>query len=247
MTDKSCEGSTRIVSLAHRYETDIAEFSFGAIAYDNDSVGRWLSVLYALLEGASEALEISRDDIDGTLSWTPDGRRSFVLFDTVPAGAGAAKRIAENLGKVIQFAVDRVTRCDCGEETSCYGCLRSFRNERHHDKLSRQGALSIFAELKVEATPEVVDGPWGETLAYTSQSVIELLLKLSKRGVQKPELGVDLGQHYWPVEAVWMKPGVVLVEGYDEERDSGLGSDGYTVVKVEDTDADQLAPLLPAG
>ncbi|EKT76858.1 dead/deah box helicase [Rhodococcus opacus M213] len=247
VTDKSCEGSTRIVSLAHRYETDIAEFSFGAIAYDNDSVGRWLSVLYALLEGASEALEISRDDIDGTLSWTPDGRRSFVLFDTVPAGAGAAKRIAENLGKVIQFAVDRVTRCDCGEETSCYGCLRSFRNERHHDKLSRQGALSIFAELKVEATPEVVDGPWGETLAYTSQSVIELLLKLSKRGVEKPELGVDLGQHYWPVEAVWMKPGVVLVEGYDEERDSGLASDGYTVVKVEDTDIDQLAPLLPAG
>ncbi|WP_037182166.1 DEAD/DEAH box helicase [Rhodococcoides fascians] len=244
VTDKPCEGTTRIVSLAHRYETDVAEFSFGSIAYDNDSVGRWLSVLYALLEGASEALEISRDDIDGTLSWTPDSRRSFVLFDTVPAGAGATKKIAENLEKVIQFAVDRVTRCDCGEETSCYGCLRSFRNERYHEQLSRKGALSIFAELKVEATPEVVDGPWGETLAYTSQSVIELLLELSLLGVGKPELGIDLGEHYWPVEALWKEPKVVLVEGGDDDRDSGLAAEGYTVVRVENTTATELVPML---
>lgn len=247
LTDRPCEGSTRIVSLAHRYETDIAEFSFGSIAYDKDSVGRWLSVLYALLEGASEALEISRDDIDGTLSWTPDGRRSFVLFDTVPAGAGATKKIAENLEKVIQFAVDRVTRCDCGEETSCYGCLRSFRNERYHEQLSRKGALSIFAELKVEATSEVIDGPWGETLAYTSQSVIELLLELSMRGVQRPDLGVDLGQHYWPVEALWKQSKIVLVEGGDDDRDSGLTAEGYTVISVETTSADELVPLLSTG
>ncbi|MGW5075795.1 DEAD/DEAH box helicase [Rhodococcus sp. NPDC004095] len=245
VTDKPCEGSTRIVSLAHRYETDIAELSFSSIAYDRGSVGRWLSVLYALLEGASEALEISRDDIEGTLSWTADGRRSLVLFDTVPAGAGAAKKIAENLDKVIQFAVDRVTRCDCGEETSCYGCLRSFRNERHHEQLSREGALSIFAELEVEATPEVVDGPWGEELAYTAQTVVELLLALSLRGVAKPDLGTDLGKNYWPVEAVWPEVRVVLVDGEDPDRDYELIDEGYTVINAEDTDADQLVPLLP--
>ena len=30
----------------------------------------WLSALYALIEGASESLEISRDDIDGALAWS---------------------------------------------------------------------------------------------------------------------------------------------------------------------------------
>ncbi|WJG11402.1 DEAD/DEAH box helicase [Gordonia sp. Swx-4] len=184
-TGAACDGSVRIVSLAHRYETDIAEFSFSSVSYDKASESRWLSVLYALLEGASEALEISRDDIDGTLSWTGDGRRSIVLFDTVPAGAGASKSIAENLDRVIKFAVDRVARCDCGVETSCYGCLRSFRNEKYHDQLSREGALEIFAALKVEGSTDLVDGPWGETLAFTSPVVVELFMSLAARGVAK--------------------------------------------------------------
>ena len=244
-TGAPCDGSVRIVSLAHRYETDIAEFSFSSVAYDKASESRWLSVLYALLEGASEALEISRDDIDGTLSWTADGRRSVVLFDTVPAGAGASKNIAENLDRVVQFAVDRVARCDCGEETSCYGCLRSFKNEKFHDQLSRAGALEIFAALKVEASKNLVDGPWGETLAYTSQAVVDLLTALAERGVAKPEMGVELGPHLWPVEAVWKTVGLVLVEGDDPERDTDLANAGYTVVSVEDANPDRLADLLP--
>lgn len=244
-TGAACDGSVRIVSLAHRYETDIAEFSFSSVSYDKASESRWLSVLYALLEGASEALEISRDDIDGTLSWTGDGRRSIVLFDTVPAGAGASKSIAENLDRVITFAVDRVTRCDCGVETSCYGCLRSFRNEKYHDQLSRAGALEIFAALKVEGSKDLVDGPWGETLAFTSQAVVELFMALAARGVPKPEIGVELGQHLWPVEAVWDTVRVVLVEGRDDERNADLANAGYTVVQVEEADADRLVTMLP--
>lgn len=246
-TDQPCEGKTSLVSLAHRYETDVAEFTFAYLSYDKESESRWLSVLYALLEGASEALEISRDDIDGTLSWSKDGKRSIVLFDTVPAGAGAAKKIAENLERVVQFAVDRVSRCDCGEETSCYGCLRSYRNDRHHDKLSRAGALAIFEELKIEGVRAAVDGPWGETLTHTSPSVVELLLALSIRRVPKPSIGIDIGRYYWPVEAAWEDQRIVLVEGEDPDRDKGLGADGYKVYRVDDTDVEQLVGVLGAG
>ncbi|WP_329084808.1 hypothetical protein [Streptosporangium sp. NBC_01469] len=37
--------------------------------------------------------------------------------------------------------------CDCGEETSCYGCLRSFRNQAHHEDLSRAAALGVLGPL----------------------------------------------------------------------------------------------------
>jgi hypothetical protein len=37
--------------------------------------------------------------------------------------------------------------CDCGPETSCYGCLRTQRNERHHEDLSRGSALDVLREL----------------------------------------------------------------------------------------------------
>ncbi|MCJ0906503.1 DEAD/DEAH box helicase [Rhodococcus sp. ARC_M6] len=246
-TGGACEGRPQVVSLAHRYETDVAEFTFGDMSYDKESESRWLSVLYALLEGASEALEISRDDIDGTLSWSKERKRSIVLFDTVPAGAGAAKKIAENLEKVIQFAVDRVSRCDCGSETSCYGCLRSFRNERFHDRLTRDGALAIFQWLKVVGVDGEVDGPWGENLVHTPESVIELLLELSLRGAVKPDIGIDLGTHYWPIEAVWPDSRVVLVEGDDPDRDSGLGADGYKVINIVDADADLMLGMLGGG
>lgn len=122
---RPCSGHSEVVSLGHTYESDVAEFTFGDLTYRRDAERSWLSCLYALLEGASEGLEISRDDIDGALSWSTGGLRSIVLFDTVPGGAGAAKRIAENIEGVLRSAIDRVRVCDCGPETSCYGCLRS--------------------------------------------------------------------------------------------------------------------------
>ncbi|BBX34829.1 DEAD/DEAH box helicase [Mycolicibacterium mageritense DSM 44476 = CIP 104973] len=141
---RECDGPLERISLGHRYQSDIAEFTFDGAPYLKDQEANWLSALYAILEGASYALEITRDDIDGALSWSADHRRSIVLFDTVPGGAGSAKRIAENIGLVLESTVKRVTSCDCGEETSCYGCLRSYRNGRFHESLSRRAALQIL-------------------------------------------------------------------------------------------------------
>ncbi|SEP87972.1 Helicase conserved C-terminal domain-containing protein [Mycobacterium sp. 88mf] len=143
---RDCDGPLEKISLGHRYQSDIAEFTFDGIPYNRDNESNWLSALYAILEGASHALEITRDDIDGALSWSEDHRRSIVLFDTVPGGAGSAKRIAENIGRVLEAAVKRVSECDCGEETSCYGCLRSYRNGRFHEQLSRRGALTLLSQ-----------------------------------------------------------------------------------------------------
>lgn len=141
---RDCDGPLEKISLGHRYQSDIAEFTFDGIPYHRDHESNWLSALYAILEGASHALEITRDDIDGALSWSEDHRRSIVLFDTVPGGAGSAKRIAENIGLVLGSALKRVNECDCGEETSCYGCLRSYRNGRFHEQLSRRAALNLL-------------------------------------------------------------------------------------------------------
>jgi hypothetical protein len=142
--NRDCDGPLERISLGHRYQSDVAEFTFDRILYRRDQEANWLSTLYAILEGASYALEISRDDIDGALSWSADQRRSIVVFDTVPGGAGAAKTIAQNIGVVVQSAIKRVTDCDCGEETSCYGCLRSYRNARFHEELSRGAALQLL-------------------------------------------------------------------------------------------------------
>jgi superfamily II DNA or RNA helicase len=140
-----CTGPLRQRTLAHPYETDILQVRCDAVA-NPLGAGReaWRSMLYALLEGAAERLEISRDDLDGTLSLQSNGATSLVLFDTVPAGAGGVLRIARHLDQALAAARTRMAGCDCGLETSCYGCLRNRRNERFHEELSRGAALDLL-------------------------------------------------------------------------------------------------------
>jgi len=47
------------------------------------------------------------------------------------------RRIADELLAVCQTAWRRVDQCECGEETSCYECLRNYRNQPCHDQLRR--------------------------------------------------------------------------------------------------------------
>jgi ATP-dependent helicase YprA (DUF1998 family) len=147
LRDRECTGPLQLRALAHRYETDIVAISFDALAAPFAVKDHWRSTLYALLEGVSERLQISRDDIDGTLYPTPGGRTSLVIFDAVPGGAGSAIRIARSFGEVLEAALTRVTRCDCGEETSCYGCLRGYRNQPFHDELRRGAAVDFLHPL----------------------------------------------------------------------------------------------------
>ena len=111
----------------------------------NAQRGFWLSLLYALLEGASGALDIDRRDLDGCLyPYAGDPSvPALVLFDEVPGGAGHVRRIArdaDTLMSVLQATLEKLERCECGGEkrnTSCYGCLRNYRNQFCHDELDR--------------------------------------------------------------------------------------------------------------
>ena len=114
--------------------------------------GYWESLLYSILEGMSYSLDIDRNDIDGTIHVTPYGKRTLILFDTVPGGAGHVKRIMEeeNFRMTLEFAREILERCSCGgssQDTSCYGCLRNYYNQFLHDRLKREHALDALGRL----------------------------------------------------------------------------------------------------
>ena len=141
-----CTGPMESLSLGHKFMTDILELKLNGMLALFLEWDTWYSVLYALLEGASAALGIRRDDLDGTLHSYADGSApAIVLYDNVPGGAGHVRRIAENLSEAIQGAYERVNRDCCGPETSCYECLRNYRNQPYHDLLKR-GLAKDFME-----------------------------------------------------------------------------------------------------
>ena len=105
---------------------------------------QYLSVLYAILEGASKALDISRDDISGCVT----ENQELVLFDDTAGGSGFVKHIFMNFEKVLREARNKVSGlCGCTKETSCYGCLRNYSNQFFHDQISRGLAYEYISWL----------------------------------------------------------------------------------------------------
>jgi len=145
LTGKPCNGGTKPYHLGHRFMTDVLEISLDGkerFLYRRSSM---MSLMYALLDGASDALGIRRDDVDGTLFYK-DFRKPphLILYDTVPGGAGHVERINNKLFQVAEFALKKVSNCECGEDTSCYNCLRNYRNQFYHDDLQRGMAIKLL-------------------------------------------------------------------------------------------------------
>lgn len=141
---RKCSGTLRNVHLGHTFHTDV--LAIGMPFPEAESQPGRLSLLYALLEGASTALGISRDDLDGVV-FGQYPLPQVLVYDNVPGGAGYARRIGEEFDTVLQSAFEEVSACECGPETSCYECLRSYGNQPYHDLLSRQAAARLLEHL----------------------------------------------------------------------------------------------------
>ena len=130
-------------SLGHSFGTDILMLTLPVHFTESDK-DRDLSLVYAILEGASVALGIAREDINGCV--VADNK--IVLFDVSAGGAGHVRQIFTHLQQVLEAAAQRVSgQCGCSEETSCYGCLRNYGNQFDHEKLGRGVAYEYLSWL----------------------------------------------------------------------------------------------------
>lgn len=145
ITSKPCNGSIIVRHLGHRFLTDVLELRIlgqHALLRDNNAMR---SMMYALLDGASETLGIRRDDIDGTLySRSYSDPPSIILFDTVPGGAGHVEHVKDRLKEAAETGLGKISDCKCGVETSCYNCLRNYNNQKFHDELKRGDAMILL-------------------------------------------------------------------------------------------------------
>ena len=157
--NRPCHTKLEPVSLGHRFSTDILKITLPAHTVANPDYqdkDQASSVLYAILEGASAALDISRDDINGCVNYAADGTQELILFDDTPGGSGVSKQIYENFEQVVHEAIHQVSGiCGCSPETSCYGCLRNYANQMVHEFLSRGLAYDYLTWL-VETPARVV-------------------------------------------------------------------------------------------
>lgn len=157
---RPCDGTVTTVHLAHRYDSDAFEIQLlgTALGTSNPFVDErpWLSLMYALIEGASRELEIRRQEIEGVLYATRNRNgepiHSIVLVDAVPGGAGHVRRLAHKpkLLRVLHAARSILRDCDaCRLDESCYNCLQDYSNQHLHHLLRRREALEYLESIKL--------------------------------------------------------------------------------------------------
>ncbi len=141
-TGSECRGTLKHFSLGHEMVTDVVRLQFPQL--DDEWVA--YSVAYAVLLGAAETLNVPSNDLNITITGgeRPD-ETAIVLYDNVPGGAGLAAQLVgeEVFRKIIDNAINRVEG-NCGCDKSCYGCLRSYRNQFAHPYLDRKQALEVL-------------------------------------------------------------------------------------------------------
>ncbi|GMV37255.1 MAG: DEAD/DEAH box helicase [Fimbriimonadales bacterium] len=148
---RECHGMLDPVSLGHEFTTDVVRLLFSKGSSEaSDRVGFALSLAYAILHGAAEVLEVPDTDLSTTID--PRSQQvtpTIVIYDNVPGGAGLVTRLEDPtiLKACLESAKSRVSgACGCDEMTSCYGCLRSYRNQFAHSVLQR-GPVDSYLEM----------------------------------------------------------------------------------------------------
>jgi ATP-dependent helicase YprA (DUF1998 family) len=213
------------------------------IAYDMTEAEA-ASVLYALIEGA-DALSIARDDIDGTFyRFAVAAPPALVLYDNVPGGAGHAQRIAENLPELFRNALARVQSCECGPETSCYTCLRSYSNQRFHEQLSRGSAAEILRHVlgsEIDGASNAQFEELERDLEFLEDEVRSLVQAAMRGGAPLPIVGWEPDTpEGWVVEAAWPTHRVAVLMKREPALDAWLLEQGWTALTASEWSVEEL-------
>lgn len=138
-------------SIGHTFKTDVTTLSVNDYLPYEEAY----SILYSILEGLSKSLSIERNDVDGTVDYvfshSGNSYTRFILFDTVPGGAGHVRRLGkaseEDILHTFQASYAIVKDCNCDEDTACYSCIQNYRNQSRHDYLERRHAVNFFERI----------------------------------------------------------------------------------------------------
>lgn len=113
------------------------------------------SLIETLRMGASQILEMEREDLDVLLIGHP-GRDTFdiLLYDPMPGGSGLLDQIIARFPDVVEQALTIARSCPSECARACIDCLHTFRNAFFHAHLDRNVAVEKLDQ-------------WGGELVFT--------------------------------------------------------------------------------
>lgn len=157
--DSKCRGKTHIVFLGNQFITDLLLIRLhldSKLNFNPQGNNRWL---YAALDSLGEAIVLAASrvfDIDvqelvtGYRIITENGKyyADLYVFDSLSGGAGYSYVAGQRIEEIFNETQNVLQYCEGNCGSSCYKCLRHYKNQLKHQTLNRYLALELFEYLK---------------------------------------------------------------------------------------------------
>ena len=158
---QGCDGthSSRHIVLGTDFITDIALFSMRVEPPISLKPGHTSTVVAlrtlseALAKAACQLFELEPGELMAEYrpALTPAGKKGLeaeiFLYDTLPGGAGFSAELANSGTELFQAAHSLLKACPGNCDSSCYRCLRSFKNKIEHSLLDRHIGAQLLKYL----------------------------------------------------------------------------------------------------
>ncbi|MGI5818748.1 MAG: DEAD/DEAH box helicase [Armatimonadota bacterium] len=139
--------STEWAALHVDFRSDLLEI--GPLVERAEAV----NLMEAVLTGAREVLDMGSSELEGFVEERGEGSAWVLLYDPMPGGSGFLQQLQRSWQTVCERAREIMQACDC--EQSCYACLLTFWNQRHHALLDRHLAGELVERLGGEMSGSV--------------------------------------------------------------------------------------------
>ena len=161
----STEFDNRIV-LGHRFNSEVILLAVDMPPFLDapfmEPSGRavWYSFGTLMAEAGARVLQINPDEVQIGVRPMRDSlgriQGEAFIYDNVPGGAGYARAIQDRLHEIVQKALEMGRECpnqNCNE--ACYHCLLGYRNQRFHNLLDRNLAVSLLEYILEDRRPSL--------------------------------------------------------------------------------------------
>lgn len=145
------------------------------------------TVSEALTKAACRRLELESSELQAeyrpalTMAGRGGKEAEIYIYDTLPGGAGFARRVGDIGLPLFEEALKILESCPDNCDRSCYRCLRSYRNKFEHDLLDRQIGASLLRFAMSGETPTL-------DLKRVEQSTDLLFNDLERQGIEGLQL-----------------------------------------------------------
>jgi len=190
------------VAIGHQDHADTLRLVVpGLQGLGSEGVGWAWSMAWAIVRGAIRFFDLDEDDLEArVLTHRGDGREEvleIIWVDSVLGGSGILGELVRQFPTVARSALEHLRDHDC--PSSCYRCLRTYRNQRVHGLLDWRlvvpqlsaATMGNVAELGSGPAPSyTTEGPeWEEARRAGCGSPLELRLLRAMRdaGLDEPE------------------------------------------------------------